>query len=933
MPGTGGTLPLMETGGVSKGDVLRSLGAAALLLLAALLFAPPAAAALTARDSDPVVLKGSQAGNLAGIDPGRLVAFRWTGSAWDQIPLQVDERKTIDMQSLYPWVTGGANQGYVTNYLVPVNVEVYADPDTRTGADPDATLDPNDEFVFMAFDSGSKAPVDSDPAHVVPRSGVELELDDPLNGDSSFVYLFRSDGNLSPGAGRQYVTYSPSLQNGIGSSYRDNYRYFFPLNTNPPANGYNNENTTLTTPSYSVHSIDRWIDDQLRITSGSASGADILDRDKVAFTPGYCGRTEDTFTGRENFNSSDNAEGAFVTNRAGPVRAIRSYIGANSGPYTQREQIFYRDRQDSRTYLRVHSIPYVMSFTDYSPAASGMTWRSSINTTGVTVDGTPDLFTVPGFIDPRDLTGIQYPSAGAGVSGWEQITGTQGTVDAVSRLVTDIPNVAVTAYYLDNSSPSTTFNQSQMTGDPTYQCTGDAFAYGASGLQLKVATPIGTDLPNTDPRAGGSENEVTMERSIFYGPPGGNSVEAESRRQQVDNPIELTSRRHIRPPDGPPDASPASRDFGTLEISESPGASQQFTIHNAGNYELSLSQAVVSGGAGFEIDGDSCSNQTLPAGMSCSIGIRFDPASAGAVTANLVIPNQSAYPDGNTVHPDISISLAGTGAADPSLNITPSSHDFGQSAVNLSTPSQVFTVSNPARSSRYVDLVARVGSGAAHFLNTSGNCVARTLGPGASCTYRLAFKPTSPGLKNAVLEVRGSGGGSLASASVQGTGISVAVTGTTGQTGQTGPIGPTGNTGQTGPTGETTATGPTGPTGSTGETTTGPTGPTGPIEPTGPTGPTEPVGPTGPTGPTEPTGPTGPTQPTGQTGPTGPVRPSTACLKSRRNLAAARKRLATAKKSLKKAKSQPAKKAARTRVMRIGKDVGRFQKSVARNCG
>ncbi|HNC16418.1 MAG TPA: hypothetical protein PLV77_10990, partial [Solirubrobacterales bacterium] len=172
----------MEIGGVSKGDVLRSLGAAALLLLAALLFAPPAAAALTARDSDPVVLKGSQAGNLAGIDPGRLVAFRWTGSAWDQVPLQVDERKTIDMQSLYPWVTGGANQGYVTNYLIPVNVEVYADPGTRAGADPDATLDPNDEFVFMAFDSGSKAPIDSDPAHVVPRSGVELELDDPCGG-------------------------------------------------------------------------------------------------------------------------------------------------------------------------------------------------------------------------------------------------------------------------------------------------------------------------------------------------------------------------------------------------------------------------------------------------------------------------------------------------------------------------------------------------------------------------------------------------------------------------------------------------------------------------------------------------------------------------------------------------------------------------------
>ena len=49
--------------------------------------------------------------------------------------------------------------------------------------------------------------------------------------------------------------------------------------------------------------------------------------------PGYCGRTEDAiFTGRENFNSSDdNAEGA--SSPTVPARsAIRSYIGANSGP-------------------------------------------------------------------------------------------------------------------------------------------------------------------------------------------------------------------------------------------------------------------------------------------------------------------------------------------------------------------------------------------------------------------------------------------------------------------------------------------------------------------------------------------------------------------------------------------------------------------------
>ena len=72
-------------------------------------------------------------------------------------------------------------------------------------------------------------------------------------------------------------------------------------------------------------------------TAGSpcarAGGArDILDRHKNLFAPGNCGRSENTF--------SDGA-GAIIVNKNGPVRAIRSYIGANSGTYTHREHLFY----------------------------------------------------------------------------------------------------------------------------------------------------------------------------------------------------------------------------------------------------------------------------------------------------------------------------------------------------------------------------------------------------------------------------------------------------------------------------------------------------------------------------------------------------------------------------------------------------------------
>ena len=61
----------------------------------------------------------------------------------------------------------------------------------------------------------------------------------------------------------------------------------------------------------------------------------------------------------------------FVANRVGPVRAIRSWVGANSGPSTQRTVIAYPGREDIVSDLRVHQIPSVMDLWDYSDAAIG----------------------------------------------------------------------------------------------------------------------------------------------------------------------------------------------------------------------------------------------------------------------------------------------------------------------------------------------------------------------------------------------------------------------------------------------------------------------------------------------------------------------------------------------------------------------------------
>ena len=321
---------------------------------------------------------------------------------------------------------------------------------------------------------------------------MQLTLTDPLSpGASGYVYLFESDGTLDPDAGQQYVDYDFNLLSG---AYLTTYNL---------ADGPNPENSAIVTPYYERHFSDRWLEDVLRIKSGAATEADILDRHKNLFTPGLCVRSEDTF---------NDAEGAFIINKSGPVRALRSYIGANSGPLTQREHAFYEQRQDVRTFLRVHAIPDVMDFYDYSAAASGMTYYNSLNTGGVTIDGAPDT-----------------PALGPFT--WEMVTGAQGTLINAGSIITTIPGFTYSSYYLDDSTPSTTL------GSPEYQCTGDAAAYGASGLHVNAPIPCTDPDPSVCPAYYAFEGR----RIMYFEAPGATVPEAQARAAEANAPLAVSA--------------------------------------------------------------------------------------------------------------------------------------------------------------------------------------------------------------------------------------------------------------------------------------------------------------------------------------------------------------------------------------------------------
>ena len=444
------------------------------------------AAAPLARVADPVVLTGADLPVFNNGAKATIVGFRWTGAAWAQLPIQVDERAVVNFGKIYnnPSAVFYSSQPGLVNQLV------YTAANTWTGNDPNAKFDSDDELVFMARDSGVQAPGGSQPAGTVAGVATEIHVTDPLSpGAEGYVYLFRkaAGSTLKQGAGVKYVTYTFKLLSG---GYKTTYQL---------TNGPNLENSKVTGATYKRHFSDRWLNDEMTITAPGASAVDILDRQKAQFGPGLCVRSEDTF----DMPIAGTVEGAFIVNKNGPVRGIRSYLGANSGPNTQRTHVFYDRREDIVTNLRVHAIPSVMDYMDYSPAASGMTYRNSLNTTGVLVDGNPDSLT-------------------AGFPTWEQLTGAQGTVTHVGSLTASFATTN-THYYLDDSTP------------PVTQCTGDAFAYAQSGGYVT------SSIPNTDPGLGGSVGTLVSNRVMYFDSPGGTATSAAAYQAGVAAPLQTTT--------------------------------------------------------------------------------------------------------------------------------------------------------------------------------------------------------------------------------------------------------------------------------------------------------------------------------------------------------------------------------------------------------
>ena len=473
------------------------------------------------RQDDPVVLEGSSLPKLLGTAPRHIVGFSWDGSAWQQIPVQVDERDWVSPGVIYHLPTSSYPKlaGTTTPFKIlvftppPSSTADYRSYPTYTPPDSDPNLDANDEVSFLANDTGQQAPAEAaTPAAVTASTRQAVTATDPLDpSHKGYVYLFHSDTLTGGSAGTTGVNYQFNLTSGdYLSTYKMGTGSLAPNNTW----GSNPETSTVATPGYKQSMSDRWLNDGLSInrisghdgTAVAANGADILDRAERYATGVGCLRTEDTFDG------SQDGEGTFIANISGPVRAIRSYMGANSFKYTSETDVYYPNREDSTLNLLGHAgMPGFGVADDLTTGLTGMTYTDPANT-ALPIDGTPDAFTP---ITHTTGTGTQPPA-------WQLVQGPSGSMLTTRILDTSITGLHTTTTYHDQSPAATT------------PCTGDASEWGRSGVEVSAAPG---SVPVTDPTLSATPGTFTSSMYRYFEGPGFMASQAPTLDADVKNPI------------------------------------------------------------------------------------------------------------------------------------------------------------------------------------------------------------------------------------------------------------------------------------------------------------------------------------------------------------------------------------------------------------
>jgi FG-GAP-like repeat/Abnormal spindle-like microcephaly-assoc'd, ASPM-SPD-2-Hydin/Divergent InlB B-repeat domain len=204
--------------------------------------------------------------------------------------------------------------------------------------------------------------------------------------------------------------------------------------------------------------------------------------------------------------------------------------------------------------------------------------------------------------------------------------------------------------------------------------------------------------------------------------------------------------------------SPTSLNFGTVAIAVS-SAAKTVTLTNVAATSLTIMGIAITGtNAGDFSQTHTCLN-SLAAGASCTISIKFKPTASGTRGAALsVTDNAAGSPQ--------TVSLSGIGTT---AKLSPNSLNFGSVTVGTTTAAKTVTLTNAGTTTLTITGIAITGTNVSDFSQTH-TCTS-SLAAGASCTISVKFKPTAKGARSAALSVSDNAAGTPQKVALSGTGL------------------------------------------------------------------------------------------------------------------------------------------------------------------
>ena len=191
--------------------------------------------------------------------------------------------------------------------------------------------------------------------------------------------------------------------------------------------------------------------------------------------------------------------------------------------------------------------------------------------------------------------------------------------------------------------------------------------------------------------------------------------------------------------------SPASVDFDSVSLSAGrPVQTVILTNHSAGTAPLCIHDLRLASAMPFTVHNDTCTNQMLPSLLSCTFDVRLATTTAGDFRDTVTIAT-------NATTPSLTIPLRGV-VRGTRLTVQPQSFNFGNMAVGMASPPQVFTVAHTGNIALTLGRLALTGATSAFTLEND-TCSQGQLAPGTSCTIAARFVPPTAGPAQATIEI------------------------------------------------------------------------------------------------------------------------------------------------------------------------------------